>query len=234
VDVPQVMRVRGGRGIAVHIPPFIDVRALRPEDGHDVVRDRVRFITVAMMRDGAKLGSYRVLAAALTRLPATGWELVIVGDGPARAQVQALFAAFAPAQVRMTGELPSGRIPAEMHQADVFVWPAVDEAFGMVFLEAQACGLPVVAGDSGGVRGVVDDGRSGWLVPAGDAGAFAHAMHRLLVDRDRRAGMGAAARRYVEAHHDLRTAARTLDALVSAVVAQHGSVAPDPKVSASC
>ncbi len=60
-----------------------------------------------------------------------------------------------------------------MPAADLFVWPAINEAFGMALLEAQACGTPVIAGASGGVPAIIADGETGWLSPPGDVAAFA-------------------------------------------------------------
>ena len=102
-------------------------------------------ITVAMMRPGAKLASYRVLADALARvaLPRIGsWS--IVGDGPARTEVEAAFARFDPiadSLRRFPGRADAW--PRGCASSDLFVWPAIDEAFGMALIEAQACGLPV-------------------------------------------------------------------------------------------
>jgi glycosyltransferase involved in cell wall biosynthesis len=73
----------------------------------------------------------------------------------------------------------------------------------MVFLEAQACGLPVVAFDNAGVPEAVKDGVSGLLVPAFDAKAFEEAIARLLKDFELRRKMGRAAKAYVRQHHDL-------------------------------
>ena len=94
------------------------------------------------------------------------------------------------------------------------VWPAVNEAYGMALLEAQAAGLPVVAGRTGGVPDVVRDGVGGLLTPVGDAVAFAAAVEALLRDPDRRRAMGDAARRVAAEDHDFSTAVRDLDALV--------------------
>ena len=66
--------------------------------------------------------------------------------------------------------------------ADLYVWPAIGEAWGMALLEAQAAGLPVVVGRSGGIPDIVADGEAGILVQAGDARALALAVATLLDD----------------------------------------------------
>jgi glycosyltransferase involved in cell wall biosynthesis len=81
----------------------------------------------------------------------------------------------------------------------------------MTFLEAQAAGLPVVAGRSGGVGDVVAEGEGGVLVAAGDDAAFAGAIARLLDDAESLPAMGERAQRRVCRHHDVSTAAAALD-----------------------
>ncbi|MEQ9330474.1 glycosyltransferase family 4 protein [Thalassobaculum sp.] len=167
-------------------------------------------LAVGMMRPGAKLESYRLLATALAGLASRPWTLVAVGDGPARPQVAEAFAALA-GRVRLTGTLPADRLARIYAAADLLVWPAIQEAYGMALLEAQAAGLPVLAGDAGGVPDIVRHGSTGVLVPEGDAAAFAAALSGLLDDPGRLPAMGAAARRTVLAEHGLDAAAAALD-----------------------
>ncbi len=95
--------------------------------------------------------------------------------------------------------------------ADVYVWPAVNEAYGMALLEAQAAGLPVVAGRVRGVADVVGDGETGILTAAGDDTAFAAAVRRVLIDARLRARLGTAASRTVAARHGMAAASATLE-----------------------
>ena len=82
--------------------------------------------------------------------------------------------------------------------AAVFACPSVYEPFGLINLEAMACGTPVVASAVGGILEVVEDGRTGLLVPPGNADALATALRRVLDDRDLAARLGQAGRRRVE------------------------------------
>ena len=113
-------------------------------------------------------------------------------------------------RVRFAGALPHAALPALYAGADLYLWPAINEAYGMAFLEAQAAGLPVVAGRTGGVPAVVADGVTGLLTPIGDAAAFAAAVARLLDGPAERARLAAAAAQRIAAHHDERAAAHAL------------------------
>jgi len=101
-------------------------------------------------------------------------------------------------------------VAERLASADLCVSPDHNEAFGMALLEAQASGLPVVAGATGGVEEIVVSGITGFLVPEGDAAAFAAAVRSLIIDRERRSAFGAAARRRILRDHDLPIAARSL------------------------
>jgi glycosyltransferase involved in cell wall biosynthesis len=174
-------------------------------------------IAVAMMRPGDKLASYGVLGEALALLSGEPWQLLVVGDGPAHAAVAAALAPVAARCFRL-GAAGAAALPALLAAADVAVWPAINEAYGMALLEAQAAGVPVVAGASGGVADIVADGRTGALAPPGDAPRFAAALAPLLTDPGRRAAYGRAAQQRVRTQHDITAAARCLDALLAQLV----------------
>ena len=195
-------------------PPFLDASPFTtlPRAPHGAVPT---LLVVAMMRADVKRLSYGLLAASLREVADLPWRLVLVGDGEARAEVAAMFASLGD-RVTWTGAVPPGDLPALYASADLYVWPACNEAYGMALLEAQAAGVPVVAGREGGVADVVEDGRTGLLVPPRDPPSFAAAVRALLVDPARRRALGVAARARVLAHHDLGPArARLAAALAS-------------------
>lgn len=201
------MRLRPGAR-QVRLPPFIDTRRFAAGSPR-APNDPPLLLSVGMMRARDKLDSYGVLADAFARLGERPWQALLVGDGAARPTVEALMAPFG-TRVRFAGRVPREALPALYASADLYVWPAINEAYGMAFLEAQASGLAVVAGRAGGVPDVVADGVAGLLVPAGDAEAFAAAMARLLDDPVERARLGAAAARRMAALHDEESAARAM------------------------
>jgi glycosyltransferase involved in cell wall biosynthesis len=172
--------------------------------------DMPLLLAVAMMRAGDKLASYRVLAKALARLRDAPWQLLVVGDGSAHDAVAASRAPFG-ARIRYAGERAAEALPALYAAADLLVWPAMREAYGMALLEAQATGLPVIAGRSGGVPEIVRDGETGLLAPEGDDGVFAACLRVLLADPARRRAMGARALEVVAQDHTLVAAGRALD-----------------------
>ena len=197
---------------SIALPPFLDARryGLRRSRRPEAVP---RLIAVAMMRPGDKLASYRLLGAALARLLDLPWSLDVIGDGPARPEVEHALMPLG-SRVVYRGVIDEASVAAALADADLFLWPAINEAFGMALLEAQASGLPVVAGASGGVGGIVAAGETGLLAPPGDAGAFAAAIRRLICDDTARAAMGAAARWKVEREHDLPAAVARLAAII--------------------
>jgi glycosyltransferase involved in cell wall biosynthesis len=175
-----------------------------------------RLIVVGMMRYGDKLASYRLLGDALSRLLDLPWSLEVIGDGAARTEVKDALAAIT-RRVIWAGALDPAKIADRLAASDLYVWPAVNEAFGMALLEAQASGLPVVAGDVGGVSEIVVSQATGVLVPPSDAEAFSAAVRCLIVDGARRAALGKAARQRVETEHDISGAAHRLGAIVDAI-----------------
>jgi glycosyltransferase involved in cell wall biosynthesis len=174
-------------------------------------------LAVGMMRDGDKMASWRHLARSLAMVADRPWTLLAVGDGPRRACVEAAFAPLDSGRVRFTGAMDPDDLAGTYASADLYVWPAINEAYGMAVLEAQAAGLPVVAGRTGGVPDVVDDGRSASLVPIGDDAAFASAVADLLDDPGRRTAMGRWAGANAAARHDIAAASVRLDAILRTV-----------------
>jgi glycosyltransferase involved in cell wall biosynthesis len=195
----------------IQMRPFLDAGSFRHP--RTAGAGPPRLIAIGMMRPGDKLASYRLLGEALSRLLHLPWSLAVVGDGPARPEVAAALAPLGP-RVAWLGALGPDAVRAQLAAADLCVWPAINEAYGMALLEAQASGLPVVAGASRGVAGVVVPDLTGLLVPVGDAAAFAAAVAGLLADPGRRAALGAAAAANVAARHDIAGAARILDSVL--------------------
>lgn len=196
------------------VTPFLDAASFGRQARGKL--EPPRLIAVAMMRYGDKLASYRVLGDALSRLLDLSWSLEVVGDGPARSDVEDALDAVKE-RVIWAGALGAAAIRDRLASADLFVWPALNEAFGMAILEAQASGLPVVAGGGGGVGEIVMAEVTGMLVRPGDAVAFAAAVRRLIIDPGSRAAFAEAAQQRARTKHDLSTAARRLATVIEMV-----------------
>lgn len=211
------------------LPPFIDTapyhRAMLDRDAHrralskrlGLKANEPLLLCVAMMRFDQKLLSYQLLGRALEGIAGRPWRLLVAGSGPASAQVKKALAPLGD-RVSWLGGQREDALYSLYAGSDIFVWPAIKEAYGMVFLEALSAGLPVVAGRSPGVEGIVGNGRNGLLVPAGDAGAFSGAVARLLEDRSLLGSMSRAGHDDMAGKHGMARMSSTLGRLANEVM----------------
>jgi glycosyltransferase involved in cell wall biosynthesis len=145
-------------------------------------------LAVGMMRDGDKLASFRRLAEMLTLATAEEWHCILVGDGTARAMADQAFAPLG-RRATFTGQMEPDRLATLYAACDLYVWPAINEAYGMALLEAQASGLPVLSVRTRGVPDIVTHDTTGWLTPDDRPETLASALHVLLADPTRRQRM---------------------------------------------
>jgi len=197
-------------------PPFIKPAALPAKPNNAPLR----LITVAMMRPGDKLESYRMLAAALARLDTLPWTITIIGDGPAAPDVRQLFATIPAHRLQWAGQVPPEDVQPLLAQSDIYIWPGFGEAYGLAYLEAQAAALPVVAQRIAGVPEAVRDGETAILTEPGDIAAFSNAIATLLTDGSLRQTLGERGRAFVTGERSLEAAARRLDRIIAEVT--HG------------
>jgi phosphatidyl-myo-inositol dimannoside synthase len=194
-----------------HLPPGVDTERFRPDPaGGSVVRARYglsdRPVVVCVSRLVPRKGQdalVRALPQIRTKVP--GAALLLVGGGPYRRQVERLAAQLGVAEhVVFTGSVSWPELPAHYAAGDVFAMPCrthgrgLDvEGLGIVFLEAAACGLPVVAGRSGGAPETVRVGETGVVVDGREIAEVATAVGDLLADQDQAAKLGAAGREWM-------------------------------------
>ncbi|MSP96509.1 MAG: glycosyltransferase [Betaproteobacteria bacterium] len=228
-DVACLEKIVSASGSIRLLAPFLDPApyrmAARRRDLHrarlsrDLGLDRsVPWIVVAaMMRPGDKLASYQMLARSLEQLTDLRWHLVVAGDGSVRAQVQAELEAVIPGRARFVGEQGATELAQIYAASDLCVWPAVNEAYGMAMLEAQAAGIPVVSRALRGVPDVVCDGRTGLLAAPDDEQALSDLTRALLLDGQRRSLMGSAAACFVATERSLDAAAARLDLALGSI-----------------
>jgi glycosyltransferase involved in cell wall biosynthesis len=183
----------------------VDADAFQPGNGRRPAAERptVLFVGYVVENKGA-----HILVEAILRLrhkyPTIHLQLV----GPASRLVEQLEPHIrsqgAQANIELVGFVESPRLPEYYRAADVFCMPVAEyEAFAQVYLEAMACGCPVVASTAGGTPEAVVDGQTGVLVPPGDVEATAAALDRLLGNAALRRQMGQEGRRRVESYFAL-------------------------------
>jgi len=209
LDVENLRRLLPEDRIA-YVAPGIDPEAFRrdPDAGAALRSDlnagkRPVIACVAMMRDDVKAQGLRYLITRLARLE-RDFLLLLAGDGEARPELTALAREHLPGRAAFLGQVERGGLGRVYSAADLFVFPGIRESLGMVYLEAQAAGLPVVAFDNGGIPEVVAAGETGLLTPPFEDAAFLGAVSRLLDDAPLRQAMGSAAQRHVRERHDAR------------------------------
>lgn len=204
-EVFELVRMGRARSRTSVVPCGVDVDAFSPDGPVAPRGERPRIVSVGRLvpRKG-----FETLICALPRIP--GAELVIVGgpaqagfaDDPQARQLQRLAAELGVAdRVRLLGAVTRGEMPALLRSADVVACTPWYEPFGIVPLEAMACGVPVVATAVGGIRDTVVDDVTGRLVPPKDPARLGDAIASLLADRDRRGAMGVAGRERARARY---------------------------------
>ncbi len=182
----------------------------------------LKLLTVGMMRQGAKLESYTVLAQALAQLHALPWTLVIAGGGPGEEEVRGLFSMFSHDRVRFAGVRPAGEVLSMMEAADLLAWPGCREAYGMVYLEAASRGTPAVALNTMGVPRVVEHGRTGLLADPDKPGDYAKALRQMITDQALRNQLGNGAKSFVEGERSGEAASAHLRRVIDQVLAKAG------------
>jgi phosphatidyl-myo-inositol dimannoside synthase len=209
------------------LSPGVDVEAFTPRVDGGAVRERYGLagapVVVCVSRLVPRKGQDVLVAAwpqVLARHPTA--RLLLVGGGPAEGALRRAVAARGLAgSVVLTGGVAAPDLPAHYAAGDVFAMPCrtrrggLDvEGLGMVYLEAAACGKPVVAGTSGGAPETVREGETGHVVDPRSPAAVARVLNELLDDPDRARAMGEAGRQWVEQRWSWATIAATFDRLL--------------------
>jgi len=194
-----------------YLPPGVDTERFRPDPaGRAELRQRYRLgerpTVVCLSRLVPRKGQDMLIRALPSiRRRVDGAALVIVGGGPYRQTLRKLAEERGvAAHVTFTGGVPEAELPAHYALADVFAMPCrtrgagMDvEGLGIVYLEASATGVPVIAGESGGAPEAVWHNKTGLVIDGRLVDRVAGAVTQLLTDRDRAAAMGAAGREWV-------------------------------------
>jgi phosphatidylinositol alpha-1,6-mannosyltransferase len=224
----RLARALGDLTTLERLAPGVDTDAFSPQvDGAQVRAEHGladRPVVVCVSRLVPRKGQdtlIKALPAIRRRIPDAA--LLLVGGGPYRSVLERLAAEHGVSDhVVCTGSVPWPRLPAYYAAGDVFAMPCrtrrggLDvEGLGIVYLEASATGLPVVAGDSGGAPDAVRVGETGYVVPGRDAGALADQIASLLGDPAHARRIGTAGREWVEAQWRWDTQGARLTSLLT-------------------
>jgi glycosyltransferase involved in cell wall biosynthesis len=142
------------------------------------------------------------------------FALLVAGDGPMEAELRRAADECIPGMVHFAGRVQRQEMSYYYSAADLFVFPGIGESLGMVYLEAQSCGLPVVALATAGVPQVVKHGETGLLVSQDNGHSMALAIDYLLKDINLRRVFGAKAAEFVRTERDIQIHSRELSALL--------------------
>ena len=224
----RLARVLDGLTELRRLAPGVDVDTYHPEVDGGRVRSRLgladRPVVVCVSRLVPRKGQdmlIRALPEIRRRVPDAA--LLVVGGGPYRSTLEKLARQTGlERDVVFTGSVPSAELPAHYAAGDVYAMPCrtrnrgLDvEGLGIVYLEASATGLPVVAGDSGGAPDAVREGETGYVVGGRDVAQLADRVATLLADRDLARQFGAAGRAWVEREWRWETQAQRMAALLA-------------------
>lgn len=224
----RLARVLDGLTRLEWLAPGVDVDEFHPGVDGTPVRDRYglgdRPVIVCVSRLVPRKGQdalIRALPEVRRRVP--GAALLIVGGGPDRARLTRLARAYDVASdVIFTGTVPTEELPAHYAAGNVYAMPCrtrragLDvEGLGIVYLEASATGLPVIAGDSGGAPDAVRDGETGFVVPGRNLAVLTDRLVTLLTDEKLAARFGAAGREWTQATWRWEAQAKRLTALLA-------------------
>jgi phosphatidylinositol alpha-1,6-mannosyltransferase len=220
----------GPRAALEHLPPGVDIDRFAPDPAARAeLRARYglgeRPVVVCVSRLVPRKGQDMLIRALTSiRERVDGATLVIVGGGPYQPALHRLAQSAGVADhVVFTGAVPAAELPAHHALADVFAMPCrtrgagLDvEGLGIVYLEASATGVPVVAGRSGGAPETVRDRETGLVVDGWEVAEISAAVSEILRDRECAARMGAAGRRWAVENWQWRTHAERLGELLEA------------------
>ncbi|MEO3929634.1 glycosyltransferase family 4 protein [Micromonosporaceae bacterium B7E4] len=221
-------RVLRGRTELRRLAPGVDVDVYHPDVDGSEVRARHglagRPVVVCVSRLVPRKGQDALIRAwAEIRRRVPGAALLVVGGGPYRGTLATLARRAGVADdVVFTGSVPTAELPAHYAAGDVYAMPCrtrnagLDvEGLGIVYLEASATGLPVVAGNSGGAPDAVREGETGYVVDGRDVGQLADRVATLLADPELARRMGAAGRAWVEREWRWERQARRMTELLT-------------------
>ena len=186
------------------------------------IGDAPAILTAAMFRQDVKTQGLLWLIRCLGHLRKTlsGFFLIIAGEGKEKSKIVRSAAKHLPGQHRFLGKIPREKMAEFYSAGEIFAFPGINESLGMVYLEAQSCGLPVVAFRNAGIPEVVIHGKTGLLTDMLSKQQYLEALKRLLLDNELREEMGHNARRHIHAHHNLDLNYRKMEGILYSIASK--------------
>lgn len=241
-SVPYLRRaLRRDPSRLVEMPNGVDTEAFAPEPDADGTRERLGIpedaVVVAFVATLDRAHHFKRLDVAIEALARAGDErlhLVVAGGGELLDRFRAgARAAGVGERVHFLGRVEHARLPQVLRAADlILLTTEPPESFGIVLIEAMACGLPAVATDFPGVRAVVEPGRNGLLVPRGDAAATAEALRTVVsMGREGRRRLGEAGRAKAEREWAWPSLVERMDDAYRGAIERRRSVAEEGRGS---
>lgn len=186
------------------------------------IGERRVILTTAMLRPGVKTTGVEKVIESCQDLIRRGVKilLVVIGDGTNRDNLERQGKQKLPGNSLFLGKIPRHELYRYYSAADVFAFPGIKESLGMVYLEAQSSGLPVVAyGDWGASEAVVHE-QTGLLNQASHPDEFTRNIETLLLNRGKRTAMREAAKKHIRAHHDSSVNYQLINRCLSEIVSR--------------
>ncbi|MFT5115790.1 MAG: glycosyltransferase involved in cell wall biosynthesis [Parasphingorhabdus sp.] len=205
------------------LPPYLDTQRFHLKQtakGTTKPTSHIKILAVAMMRPGDKQQSWQFLSKVLATLKTHNWEFHSIGSGKCENEIVNSLQIAAGDKHFHHGAIQGQKLVDLVNQCDLFAWPAMNEALGMALLEAQACGLPVLAGRNGGVANVVQHGTTGLLCSTHSVEQFSNNLDYLLERPAVIGRMGRDARDWVIQNRRIESAANKLNQLVGTLCAK--------------
>jgi len=195
----------------VTIPPGIDTERFRPVDDRHPAVDPDRESVLVLSRLDPRKGIDTAIRG-FAELDRPDAELLIAGTGRLEASLKELAEELGVREdVRFLGFVPDEELPSLYSSVDLFVLPSEYEGFGIVFMEAMACGTPVIGTDVGGIPTAVNQGETGYLVARGEAEELAGRIDEILDGVERYEQMASASREWAEDHDWMAIAGQIVD-----------------------
>lgn len=186
------------------------------------IHNETVIMTAAMMRPDVKTEGISNVIDCCAKLQSAGHRirLIIAGDGDQREKLETKASMLIPGKVIFLGKISREQLYKYYSAADIFVFPGVNESLGMVYLEAQSCGLPIVAyKDWGGGEAVIDR-ETGLLATHDKPEDFLKNIKLLLDNRELRQKLGCAATVHIRKNHDLQANYAIIENKLPAIIAR--------------